>query len=74
MKTAKLSFDLSDHPEMIEMLRFQAATTQKSQKAILIQALEAYFSHQLESRLILSAAEKVFSEWDSKEDEVYNSF
>lgn len=74
MKTAKLSFDLSDHPEMIEMLRFQAATTQKSQKAILIQALEAYFSHQLESRLILSAAEKIFSEWDNKEDEVYNSF
>lgn len=73
MNSAKLSFDFSDHPEVVEMLRFQAAATHKSQKAILIQALEAYFSHQLESRLILSAAEKVFSEWNSKEDEIYNS-
>lgn len=73
MKTAKLSFDLSDHPEVLEMLRLQSASTRKSQKAILVQALEAYFSHQLESRLVLSAAEKVFSEWNSEEDEIYNS-
>lgn len=73
MKTAKLSFDLSDHPEVIEMLKIQAVTQGKSQKAILVQALEAYFSHQIESRFVLAAAEKVFSEWNTQEDEAYNA-
>lgn len=73
MKTTKLCVDLGDHPDILETLRIQAAATRKSQKTILVQALEAYFSHQLESRLILSAAEKVFVEWKDAADDVYNT-
>ncbi len=72
MKAAKLSFDLSDRLEIVELLRLLAAQSGKSQKHILIEALEAYFSHQFESRMLLRAAEKSFADWDNPEDDVYN--
>lgn len=73
MKTLKVSFDFTDHPKILELLRTYAATSGKSQKAILIEALEGYFSEKLETRLLWAAAEKTFAEWDNEDDEVYNS-
>jgi len=73
MKPLKLSFDFSDVPELVKLLRLEAAQTRQSQKAILVQSLESYFAHRLENRLIEQAASKAFSEWDNEDDRVYDS-
>lgn len=73
MKSLKMSFDFSDKPELIALLRTYAADRGKTQKEILVTALEAYFSSQLENRMLLKAAEKTFSEWESEDDETYNN-
>ncbi len=73
MKPVRVSFDFSDYPKLVEMLRLQALQDKTSQKAILVQALEAYFSHKQESNFILKAAEKAFEEWDNGEDSVYDT-
>lgn len=72
MKTSKLSFDFSDHPELVELLRFEAVARKQSQKAILVEALKAYFSEKLETALVYRVAEKAFSEWNNDEDSVYD--
>ena len=56
MKTPKVSFDFSDRPKVVELLRAYASQSGKSQKAILIEALEAYFSEKLETRMLWKAA------------------
>jgi hypothetical protein len=73
MKSVKLSFDFSDQPQLVEKLRLQAAREGTTQKAIVIDALEAYFAHKLESALLLKAAEHTFQEWDNEDDQVYDS-
>jgi hypothetical protein len=73
MKSVKLSFDFSDRPQLVENLRLQAAREGTTQKAIVIDALEAYFAHRLESMLLLKAAENTFQEWDNEDDQVYDS-
>ena len=73
MKAAKVSFDFSDRPKVVELLRVYASQSGKSQKAILLEALEAYFSEKMETHLLLRAAERTFAEWDNPDDEVYNS-
>ena len=74
MKTAKLSFDFSDSPELVEMLRVYATKKGKTQKAVVSEALQAFFADQLESSLLLRAADLTFQEWDNEEDKVYDSF
>lgn len=73
MKTLKMSFDFSDQPALVEMLRLFAARKGTTQKSILADALKAYFADQLESGLLLKAADIVFREWDNDEDRVYDS-
>jgi hypothetical protein len=73
MQSAKVSFDFSDRPKLIETLRVYAAQTGRSQKDVVAQALEAYFAHHSDSALIARLAESSFSEWDNPEDEIYNS-
>jgi len=73
MKSVKLSFDFSDRPQLVEKLRLHAAREGTTQKAIVIDALEAYFAHKLESALLLKAAERTFQEWDNEDDPVYDS-
>ena len=72
MKSLKLSFDFSDHPELVELLRMEAAHKKSSQKGILVSALSAYFADKMESQLLLGVAEKIFSEWDSEADKAYD--
>ena len=71
MKSSKVSFDFSDNPKVLELLRAYATTSGKSQKAVLIEALEAYFSEKEETRLL--STEKAFAEWENPDDEVYNA-
>ena len=73
MKTSKVSFDFSDIPELIEMLRMFAANNKTTQKAVVVDALESYFADKLESSLIKQAASKTFAEWDNEEDKIYDS-
>lgn len=73
MKSLKLSFDLTDEPQLVELLRMHAAKEGRSLKAVLVEALKSFFSHKQESALILKAAEKAFSEWDNEEDGVYDT-
>lgn len=73
MKSLKLSFDFSDKPQLVEHLRLQAAKLGVSQKSLLVEALEGYFASKQETEFLLSAANKMFSEWDNPEDEIYNT-
>lgn len=74
MKKYKLSFDITDNPKLLDLLRVYSATSGKSQKAILIEALTCYFDRAQENDFLVSAANKSFSEWINPEDEIYDSF
>lgn len=73
MAKPKITLDLTDNPKVIEMLRFVALQENTTQKAIVVKALEAYFSNKRESALLLRAAERSFEEWNSPEDSVYDA-
>jgi len=73
MKSLKLSFDFSNVPEIIELLRLESAATKKSQKGIIIDALRAYFANKIEMTAIYALAEKTFADWDNKEDAIYDN-
>ena len=72
MKTIKLSFDLSDEPELVELIRMESAHRKLSQKGILVTALKAYFADRMESHMLLKVAEKTFAEWNSDADQAYD--
>lgn len=72
VKTARINFDLSDRPALVQALRQHAAETGVSQKNVVVRALEAYFAQKQETRMLLRAAESSFMDWDNEEDEVYN--
>lgn len=72
MKTNKLSFDFSDTPDLVELLRLEAVKTKSSQKGIVVKALESYFSNKLEASLLSNTANQMFKEWDNDEDSVYD--
>jgi len=46
----------------------------RQQKAILADALAAYFSNRQEELAPLMVAEKSFAEWENEEDQVYDTF
>jgi hypothetical protein len=73
MKSNKFTFDFSDQSQLAELIRLEAATSGKSQKAIIIEALQSYFAHRQENLLLLRMAEKSFDEWNSEEDAVYDT-
>jgi hypothetical protein len=55
------------------MLRLLAAKRRTTQKAVLTEALSAYFSQRQEEMALLAAADKSFVEWDNEEDRVYDA-
>jgi hypothetical protein len=44
-----------------------------TQKAIVVDALTAYFARTQENLAVLVAADKAFAEWDNEDDRVYDS-
>ena len=72
MKTLKVSFDFTDVPDLVELLRLEAATTYRSQKGIVVEALQTYFSNRVETTSVYKLAEKTFAEWACEEDSVYD--
>ena len=73
MKTGKVSFDFSNNLELLQLLRTRAAQKGLTQKAIVEEALQRYFSQEQDDQFLRSAADKVFSEWSNPDDDVYNS-
>jgi hypothetical protein len=73
MERRQVTFDFSDQPHLLAALRMMAAREKTTQKAVVIEALTAYFSQKQETLAILLAAEKSFAEWDNEEDRVYDS-
>ena len=56
-----LTLDMADRPQLLEMLRLAAVTERTTQKQIVIEALEAHFSHKQENRVLLDAATLMFA-------------
>ncbi len=69
----QVTFDFRDQPQLLDMLRLLAAKRRTTQKAVLTDALNAYFSQRQEEIALLTAAEKSFAEWDNEEDRVYDT-
>ena len=70
---SKITLDLSQAPQLLDLLRLQSAQKGVSQKSIVIEALQAYFSSEKEDLLLLSAANKAFQDWDNEDDKVYDT-
>lgn len=73
MKSQKLTLDLTDHPQLLKMLKLHAARVGITQKAVVVEALQTYFAANQESLFLMSAANKTFEEWDNPLDKVYDS-
>ena len=71
MSNARLSTDLGD-PRLLKLLKQEAASTDQSIKEILVQALEAYFAHRLETKALAKASESSFDEWNDPRDAEYD--
>jgi hypothetical protein len=69
----QVTFDFKDHPRLLDILKMMAARERTTQKAIVIDALTAYFSQKQENLALLMAADKAFAEWDNEDDRVYDS-
>lgn len=70
MKT-RISTDLGD-PRLIKLLKMQAQESSISVKEVLVQALESYFSHRLETKALIKASESIFEDWDNPLDADYD--
>ena len=73
MERHQVTFDFHDHPRLLALLKTIAARQGTTQKAILIEALSAYFAHKQEELAMLLAAEKTFAEWDNEDDQIYDT-
>lgn len=73
MKSSKVSFDFSDTPTIVELLRLRATQKGVSQKKILIEALQRYFAQEQEDEFLKSAADRNFAEWNNPDDEIYDT-
>ena len=71
MSSSKLSTDLGD-PKLLKMLKQEAAATDSSMKDVLVNALENYFGHRLETKALMKLSESVFEEWNNELDQDYD--
>jgi hypothetical protein len=69
----QVTFDFRDQPRLLDVLKMMAARKKTTQKAIVIDALTAYFSQEQENLALLLAADKTFAEWDNEDDRVYDT-
>ncbi len=73
MPRHQVTFDFRDQPQLLDMLRLLAAKRRTTQKAVLSDALTAYFSQRQEEIALLTAADTSFAEWGNEEDRVYDT-
>ena len=60
----RITIDLRD-PQLLKLLRLEAAKEGKTLRELVVAALESYFSGKRENQAIMKLAEKVFSEFPS---------
>lgn len=70
---SKLTIDFKDRTDLVDALRMLATRDGVSQREIVADALQAYFSHRQENSLLLDAANRSFAEWENEDDKVYDS-
>jgi len=70
--STRLTIDLQN-PNLLTLLKLEAAHTHKLIREIIVEALEGYFSSKRENQAILKLAEKAFAEWDNPKDSEYDS-
>jgi hypothetical protein len=68
-----LTVDMSDQPQLFDMLRITAVAQKSTQKQLIVDALTAYFAEKQENHALLDAAARTFTEWHSPEDVVYDA-
>jgi hypothetical protein len=69
-----VTFDLSDRRDIADSLRLLAAREHTTQKALFVEAMEAFLAQRQENAVLLDAAKRTFIEWESEEDKVYDTF
>lgn len=70
--SARISTDLGD-PAWIKLLKMEAQEKNQSIKEVLITALDAYFTHRLETKALQKASESVFEDWNDPRDADYDN-
>lgn len=67
----RITVDLGD-PQLVKLLRMEAASEGKTLREVITSALEGYFSAKRENQAVMKLAEEVFSEWDNSKDSDYD--
>lgn len=67
----RLSTDLGN-PQLMRLLKAEAAEKGSSVKEVLITALEGYFAHRIENKDLQRATESAFDEWEDPRDSEYD--
>lgn len=60
------------NPRLIKLLKMESQEKETSMREVLIQALEGYFAHRLETKALAKASEAVFKEWNDPRDSEYD--
>ncbi|MBI2345361.1 MAG: hypothetical protein HYV03_00405 [Deltaproteobacteria bacterium] len=68
---SRISTDLGN-PIWLKLLKNEAMETDLPVKEVLVRALEYYFAHRLETKVLLKASEAVFDEWQDPRDSEYD--
>ncbi|MBN8538105.1 MAG: hypothetical protein J0M15_13710 [Deltaproteobacteria bacterium] len=71
MGATRITADLGD-PMLLKLLKLEAQVSETSIKDVLVKAIEAYFSHRIETRALGKMCEKAFEEWDNPLDSDYD--
>lgn len=69
--STRLTIDLMN-PQLLTLLRLEAARFNKNIRDIVIEALEQHFADQQENQNLLKLAAQSFAEWDNPNDAVYD--
>ncbi len=69
---ARLSTDLGN-PQLIKMLKAEANEKDITIKDVLVTALEAYFSHRIETKDLYKISDTIFDEWNDPLDSEYDN-
>lgn len=70
--STRLSTDL-ENPIWIKLLKLEASETNTSMKEVLIKALESYFAHKIETKMLQKTSEDIFTEWHDEKDSAYDN-
>lgn len=68
----RITADLGN-PLLLQLLKSEAQEKHVPMRKILISALENYFSHKIEQKLIYHTSQKLMTEWEDERDGDYDS-